>query len=164
MKFRTQRSHCRTQNLCDYRQKIHKFAVRREAYDDLSSGTRLPFEDFFASTPSAGPQVGDFAQKRLERLLGVGDDGVVFLLFQDLFHRTSEDVHEFYSITSRPESSRVINFAAIIIGGISSLWPHTTILHSIAAARPLQAQGGFFRARQCRRFADRPAPGNQPPF
>jgi hypothetical protein len=126
--------------------------------------TRLPFEDFFASPPSAGPQVCDFTQKRLERLLGVGDDGVVFLLFQDLFHRTSEDVHEFYSITYRPESSRIINFAAIIIGGISSLWPRTTILLSIAATRPLQAQGGLFRPRQCRRFVDRPAPGNQPPF
>jgi hypothetical protein len=77
----------------------------------------LPFEDFFASTPSAGPHVGDFAQKRLERLLGIGDDGVVFLLFQDLFHRTSVDVHEFHSIIRRSKFGRLIYFAAIVRGG-----------------------------------------------
>jgi len=129
----------------------------------LSLATSLPFEDFFASAPSAGPQVGDFAQKRLERLFGVGDDGVVFLLFQDLFHRTSVDVHEFHSIIRRSKFGRLIYFAAIIRGGAPVAFGRAPLSSSADAADSTPWR--VFRARSCRRFVDYlAAPGIQPPF
>jgi hypothetical protein len=52
-----------------------------------------PMKDVFDSIHPVGVPIGQFAPECFARILGVGDDGLVLILFQDFFHRTSVDVH-----------------------------------------------------------------------
>ncbi len=89
-------------------------SIRPKTGGALFTGICLLLEGFFTSAPSAGPQEGDFTKKRLGRLVGIGDDRVVFLLFQYFFHRTAVDVHQFYSLRYQSLLSWSIHFAIII--------------------------------------------------